>query len=177
MVRSNSFFDTDGHSPHVRRSRRTLGIMQVTLLVERALQRLVEARPRWLRWLEAAPLAVREADRLARRAYLFYQLPCVAVFVCLYSGAKHLGWLTSHPIVALWLPLPGIVALVWPVYIVRLALAARQSVASLTGTLALRLRTLAAIGFILAGLIGIALASLVGFVVVVTVAMPTQSPA
>ena len=62
-----------------RRTTPTFDVLQVAYVIERVLQRL-EARPRWLRWLEAAPLSFREADRIARRAYLFYQLPCVAVF-------------------------------------------------------------------------------------------------
>lgn len=149
--------------------------MQIMRIVRPLLQRL-EVRPRWLRWLEAAPLAVREADRLARRVYLFYQLPCAAVLACLYAGTKRLGWLESHPIIAVCLPFLGVVALVWPVYIARLALAAHRSVASSTGTLALRLRALAVFGFVLVGLIAIALSSLVGLLAVVIVAMPSQPP-
>jgi len=156
-----------------RRLTPALGVIQISRVVKRALHRL-QAPPRWLRWLEAAPLAVREADRSVRRAYLFYQLPCAALIVFLYAGAKHFGWLASRPTVALCLLLAGMVALGWPINILRLALAARRSVSAATGALALRLRILAAIGFLLAGLLGIGLASL-GLVIVVTVALHTQS--
>ena len=148
--------------------------MQITNIARRLLQRL-EARPRWMRWIEAAPLSVREADRVARRAYFLHQVPIMLLFLCLHAGAKYLGWLASSPSVGLWLLLGGFVALGWPYHICRLAIAAQRSVGSSTGPLALRLRILAIIGFALTGLIVIIFVGFLALVATVTVATNTPS--
>lgn len=127
-----------------------------------------------MRWIEAAPLSVREADRVARRAYFLHQVPLMVLFVCLHAGAKHLGWLASSPSVGLWLLLGGFVALGWPYHIWRLAIAAQRSVGGSTGALALRLRILAIIGFALTGLMVIISVGLLALVATVTVA--TNNP-
>ncbi len=147
--------------------------MKITHIARRLLQRL-EARPPWMRWIEAAPLSVREADCLARRAYFLHQLPLVLLFVSLHAGAEHLGWLASSPSVGLWLLLGGFFALGWPYHIWRLAIAAQRSVGSSTGALALRLRILAIIGFALTGLMVIIFVGLLALVATVTVA--TNAP-
>jgi hypothetical protein len=143
-------------------------------VVQRVLQKL-EERPPWLSWLAAAPFAVREAERLARRAYLVYQLPCAAVVCGLYAGARQLGWLSSHPLVGAWLLLLGFAALAWPVYIVRLAFAAYRNAGASAGTIASRLRILAVVALALAVLLGTVLAGLVALLTVVTVASPLQA--
>lgn len=143
-------------------------------IVQLLLQRL-EERPRWLRWLADAPLAVREADRLARRAYLVYQLPCAIGFVCAYAVPRQLGWLASSPLVGLWLLALGLAALVWPVYIARLAVAAYRNAGISTGSMASRLRTLAVVSFVLAGLLAFVFFGVVASLAIVTVAMPAQA--
>ena len=130
-----------------------------------------EERPPWLRWLETAPSAVREAESLARRAYLLYQLPCAIVVACVYAGGRQLGWLTASSLVGLWLLVLGIAALTWPLYIVRLAFAASRNIGISTAIMASRLRAFAAVAFVLAGLLGIVLIGTVVLLTVVTVTM------
>ena len=152
--------------------------MKIKRIALSAMQRFearIEERPPWLRWLEAAPFAVREADRSARRALFFYQFPCAAVFPLLIVVAKHFGLLASSPIAAMCLSSAGMVVLLWPAYFVRLALAARRSIADSTAALASRLRTLAIVCFALAALYAVAIACLVGFVIFVLTATSAQS--
>jgi hypothetical protein len=141
-----------------------LGATFFTRLKQRV-QRNIFARPRYLRWLEMAPLAVQEADNKARRNYFFCQVPCAVIAICTHMLAKHLGLLASRPELGLILLLISMMALVWPVHFFRLAFAAHRNVANTTGSLAFRLRMLAVISFILIGLINILLAGAIGFVV------------
>lgn len=141
-------------------------------LVRRVLQKL-EERPHWLLWLEAAPPAVRETDRLARRAYLVFQLPCAIVVASVYAGFRQFGWLEASSLVGLWLLVLGIAALTWPVYIARLAFAAYRNIGISTGSMASRLRALAVVAFVLAGFLGIVL---IGTVALLTVVIVTMSP-
>ena len=141
-----------------------LGATQFTRLKQRVL-RNIYARPRHLRWLEMAPLAVQEADIKARRNYFFCQVPCALLAVCAHAIAKHLGWLASRPEFGLLLLLISMMALAWPVHFFRLTLAAHRNVANTTGSLAFRLRMLAVIGFSLIGLISILFAGAIGFVI------------
>jgi hypothetical protein len=141
-----------------------LGATQFTRLKQRVL-RNIYARPRYLRWLEMAPLAVQEADIKARRNYFFCQVPSAVLAVCAHAIAKHLGWLASRSDLGLLLILISMMALVWPLHFFRLALAAHRNVANTTGSLAFRLRMLAVIGFSLIGLISILLTGAIGFVI------------
>lgn len=97
--------------------------MPFTRLACHFVQRL-EARPRWLRWLEVSPPSVREADERARRGYVRYQLPSVAVLICAYEGAKYVG---ASSLVGIWFALAGTAALLWPAGILRLAVASHRA--------------------------------------------------
>ena len=141
-----------------------LDATQFTRLKQRLLRNIV-ARPRYLRWLEMAPLAAQEADHKARRYYFFYQVPCAVLAVSAHAVAKHLGWLASRPVLGLSLLLISLISLAWPVHFFHLALAAHLSVANTTGSLAFRLRVLAIVDFILIGLVSILLVAAIGLVI------------
>lgn len=140
--------------------------MSLIELVRGAVQRL-EARPRWLRWLETAPPAVRSADERFRRTFVRFQLPCAGLVVCVFAAAKNYGLLAPPSIASFWLLLAGMVALSWPVPILRLAVAAHRGANAADG-LAARLRALSAGASILGALIVVCLVALVALTARVT---------
>ena len=162
-------------SSGLRKSAQPLSFTLGVMLIVKSFLKKFEERPPWLRWLETAPSAVREAESLARRVYLVYQLPCAIVVACVYAGGRQLGWLAASSLVGLWLLMLGITALIWPLYIARLAFAAYRNIGISTGSMAWRLRALAIVAFVLAGLLCIVLIGMVVLLMVVTVTMSKQA--
>ena len=93
--------------------------------VARGMYSQLLARPRWLRWLEAAPPSVRKADARFRHSYLSQLFIALLCAIALGAIKQHGG---AVPILAtLWLAFLGIAALVWPVSAFQLALVAHRS--------------------------------------------------
>jgi hypothetical protein len=123
--------------------------MQPAQMIRHVLCRL-EARPSWLKWLEAAPPPVREADARLRREYrwrVLVALLCAGAFGLLKTGHG----VAALPMAALWLPFIGLAALAWPLAPLRLALAAHHG-ARAGGVFAVRLRWLS-LGLFLLGIV------------------------
>ena len=147
----------------------------------RTLPRLVktrlEARPDvpWLRWLKNAPQEVREAEQTARHALIYRQLPWGLLAALTLGIFKQFGHLTPF-----WIALlsaPGLIALMWPTYILRLARVTYRSIPGTTGALHWQLRAYATLHFILGSLMVCWILGMVAAVVFIAVTMPPWASA